>query len=56
MVKEIIWSPLAVETYETIINYLDNSFGENTVKKFVQKVIELLKINRINIFTILQLD
>jgi plasmid stabilization system protein ParE len=44
MVKEITWSPLAVETYETIISYLHNSFGENTAKKFVQKVDDRLKL------------
>jgi plasmid stabilization system protein ParE len=38
MVKEIVWSPLAAETYKTIINYLHNKFGEPVAKKFVQKV------------------
>ncbi len=38
MVKEIIWSPLAVETYKSIIDYLIHKFGEATAKKFVQRV------------------
>jgi plasmid stabilization system protein ParE len=44
MVKEIIWSPLALETYETIISYLHNKFGETVAKKFVQKVDDRLKL------------
>jgi plasmid stabilization system protein ParE len=44
MVKEIIWSPLAIETYDSIINYLLINFGEVTVKKFVQKVDDRLKL------------
>ena len=44
MVKEIIWSPLAVETYDSITEYLLFSFGDVAVKKFVQKVDERLKL------------
>ena len=44
MVKEIIWSPLAVETYDSIIEYLFFSFADVAVKKFVQKVDERLKL------------
>ena len=44
MVKEIIWSPLAVETYDSIIEYLFFSFGDVAVKKFVQRVDERLKL------------
>jgi plasmid stabilization system protein ParE len=44
MVKEIIWSPLAIETYDSIIEYLLFSFGNVAVKKFVEKVDERLKL------------
>ena len=44
MVKEIIWSPLVVETYDSIIEYLLFSFGDVAVKKFVQRVDERLKL------------
>ena len=44
MVKEIIWSPLAIETYDSIINYLNFKFGEATVKKFAQEVDDRLKL------------
>ncbi len=35
---EVIWSPLAIETYDAIIEYLLEMFGEASVKKFVQRV------------------
>lgn len=35
MVKEIIWSPLAIESFESIVNYLLINFGESVVKSFV---------------------
>ena len=38
MVEEVIWSPLAIETYDVIIEYLLEKFGEAAVKKFVQRV------------------
>lgn len=38
MVEEVIWSPLAVKTYDGIIEYLLEKFGEAAVKKFVQHV------------------
>jgi plasmid stabilization system protein ParE len=38
MVEEVIWSPLAVETYDSIIKYLLEKFGEASVQKFVQRV------------------
>ena len=44
MVKEIIWSPLAIETYDSIIEYLHLSFGDVAVKNFVEKVNERLKL------------
>jgi len=44
MVKEIIWSPLAVETYDGIIRYLHHEFGPTAVKKFAQKVDDRLKL------------
>jgi plasmid stabilization system protein ParE len=44
MVKEIIWSPLAIETYDAIIDYLLISFGDAAVKKFVQKIDDRLKL------------
>jgi len=44
MVKEIIWSPLAIETYDSIINYLHYKFGEAVAKRFVQNVDDRLKL------------
>jgi plasmid stabilization system protein ParE len=38
MVKEVIWSPLAVETFDTIADYILKKFGEAAAKKFVQTV------------------
>lgn len=38
MVKEIIWSPLALESYQSILEYLHNKFGASTAKKFAEKV------------------
>lgn len=38
MVEEVIWSPLAVETYDSINKYLLEKFGETSVQKFVQRV------------------
>jgi plasmid stabilization system protein ParE len=40
--NEIIWSPLAVETYESIIDYLLLNFGEKAAIKFVQLVDDLI--------------
>ena len=44
MVKEIIWSPLAIETYDSIIEYILISFGDAAVKNFIQKVDDRLKL------------
>ncbi|MEJ7677280.1 MAG: type II toxin-antitoxin system RelE/ParE family toxin [Segetibacter sp.] len=44
MVEEIIWSPLAVQTYDNIIEYLLNNFGEVAVKRFVQHIDDKLKL------------
>lgn len=44
MVKEIIWSPLAVETYDSIVEYILISFGDAAAKKFVQNVDDRLKL------------
>ena len=45
MANEIIWSPLALETFEGIIAYLQNKFGEVAVRRFVKSVDD--KINLI---------
>ncbi len=37
MAEEIIWSPLAIETFDAIINYLIKTFGETSAVKFIQK-------------------
>ena len=47
MVKEIIWSPLAIETFNTIVNYILENFGEASAKKFVQNVDAKLALIRI---------
>lgn len=47
MVKEVIWSPLAIESFDGIVAYLMNKFGDATVQKFIALVntkIELLKV------------
>lgn len=44
MVNKIIWSPLAIKTYNDIIDYLMYEFGENSVKKFVLLVDERLQL------------
>jgi len=44
MVREIIWSPLAVETFDNILDYLDENFGEKSVKDFLQRVDAKLKL------------
>lgn len=44
MVEELIWSPLAVETYDSIIEYLLESFGEVAVKRFVRLVDNKIKL------------
>jgi plasmid stabilization system protein ParE len=44
MVEEIIWSPLAVQTFENIIHYLFEKFGEVAVERFVQHVDNKLKL------------
>ena len=43
MVKEIIWSPLAIETYDEIIRYLHYEFGPATVTYIIN-----LTENRLN--------
>lgn len=37
MVKEITWSPLAIETF-AIVDYILKKFGEAAAKKFMQTV------------------
>jgi plasmid stabilization system protein ParE len=32
MVKEIIWTPLAIETFDNIIDYLAENCGDSSVK------------------------
>ena len=44
MVEEIVWSPIAVETFEQIINYLQNKFGEVATLNFVQQVDDKIKL------------
>ena len=44
MVKEVIWTPLAVETFDNIIEYLSKNFGETAVKHFVQSVDSKIKL------------
>ncbi len=44
MVKEIIWTPLAIETFDNIIDYLAENFGDSSVKKFVESVDAKLKL------------
>ena len=44
MVKEIIWSPLAIQTYDNIIEYIFNKFGEVAVKRFVGRVDDKIKL------------
>jgi plasmid stabilization system protein ParE len=35
MVKEIIWSPTAIKTFDKIINYLQQNWSEKEIEKFV---------------------
>ena len=44
MAKEIVWSPLAVETFDTIINYFSEKFGELGVINFVSRVDTKIKL------------
>ncbi len=44
MVEEITWSPLALETYENIIDHLFQKFGEMAVQRFVQHVDDKIKL------------
>jgi plasmid stabilization system protein ParE len=44
MVKEVVWTPLAVETFDNIIDYLSINFGETAVKRFVQSVDAKIKL------------
>lgn len=44
MAKEVIWSPLAIQTYDNIIEYLFNKFGEVAVRRFVQHVDDKIKL------------
>ena len=44
MVEKIIWSPLAIKSFEEIINYLMNKFGELAVKRFVQRVDDKIRL------------
>jgi plasmid stabilization system protein ParE len=44
MVEKIIWSPLAVETYNEIAEYLLYKFGESSVQKFFALVDERLQL------------
>ena len=44
MVKEIIWTPIAIETFDNILEYLAANFGEKSVKDFVQRVDNKLKL------------
>ena len=38
MVKEIIWSPIAKESFDAIVDYIFTNFGEAAAIKFVQTV------------------
>ena len=38
MVKEVIWSPLATETFDAIVDYIFTNFGKPAAVKFVQTV------------------
>ena len=44
MVKEIIWTPIAIETFDNILKYLVENFGEKSAKLFVQRVEAKLKL------------
>lgn len=44
MVKKIVCSPLAIETYEATVSYLLYKFGEAAAKKFVVSVDERLQL------------
>lgn len=44
MAKKIVWSPLAIETFEATVSYLLYKFGEATAKKFVVSVDERLHL------------
>ena len=41
---EVIWSPLAIETYYSIIEYLFQKFGEVAVVRFVRHVENKIKL------------
>jgi plasmid stabilization system protein ParE len=48
MAKAIIWTPEAEETFDAIINYLENNWTEREIEYFINttnKVIELLAEN-----------
>lgn len=44
MVKKIVWSPLAIETYNSTIEYILHKFGETAVKKLVSAVNERIQL------------
>ncbi|HYK77080.1 MAG TPA: type II toxin-antitoxin system RelE/ParE family toxin [Daejeonella sp.] len=37
MILKVFWTEEANETFENIVSYLEKEWGENAVKKFVQK-------------------
>ncbi|MDQ6903222.1 MAG: type II toxin-antitoxin system RelE/ParE family toxin [Bacteroidota bacterium] len=44
MVKEVIWSPLATETFDAIVDYIFTNFGKPAAVKFIQTVEAKLKL------------
>jgi len=44
MALEIFWSKKADKSFDTIIEYLENNWGENSVKQFTQKTFDFLNI------------
>lgn len=44
MVKKITWSPLAIETFDALVEYILNKFGEKTVNKLIRTVDQRIQL------------
>jgi plasmid stabilization system protein ParE len=44
MVKEVIWTPIAIETFDNILKYFSEKFGEKSAKDFVKRVDAKIKL------------
>lgn len=44
MVKKVIWSPLAIETFDSLVEYILNKFGEKAVSNLVGTVDQRIRL------------